>query len=362
MGRLWSAFREWLGLRGRLREEYGFHLDRATADLRSLGLSRRAAKRTARVRFGRRNLKIAARELGSDLSGLAYLIRSHRVVASAWLQPAALLTVTILILLLSPEPREILNNVLVRVHRLDMSGAVLLTVDERSAWFAGSIKVPEFKALQSMTTLTRVERYHGSYAWGQAVSRATLPAIISEARRKTGNAGVAAQFMEPRWEVLANPAQSAWLVIAGYGAFLLFRYAFQFGASRRLLWRWLLYGTAVGALHSTASLAVWALTVQIWNQRRFMVAPGLVFALLFTAYLGVGAIQCRYWWIDLRARCPRCFERVVLPLTEGAAESMILTPAVTESVCTHGHGVLVESRWSRAFRPEESPLQSLADL
>jgi hypothetical protein len=362
MGRLWSAFREWLGLRARLRDEYGFHLDRATADLCSLGLSRRAAQKAARVRFGRRSLKAAARELGSDLCGLAYLIRSHRVVASAWLQPAALLSVTVLILLFSPEPRQILNNILVRVHRLDMSGAILLTVDERSAWFPGAITAPEFEALQSMTTLTRVERYHGSYAWGQAVPRATLPAILSETRRKTGNAAVVAQFMKPRWEVLANPAQSAWLVIAGYGALLLFGYAFQFEASRRLLWQWLLYGTAVGALHSAASLAVWAFTVQTWNQTLFTAAPGLVRALLFAAYLGVVAIQCRYWWIDLRARCPICFERMVLPLTEGAAESMIFKPAVTESVCAHGHGVLVESRWSRSFRPEESPLQSLANL
>jgi hypothetical protein len=38
---------------------------------------------------------------------------------------------------------------------------------------------------------------------------------------------------------------------------------------------------------------------------------------------------------------------------------VLLSPLFTESVCIHGHGVLVENRWSRRFRPEESPLERL---
>jgi hypothetical protein len=137
------------------------------------------------------------------------------------------------------------------------------------------------------------------------------------------------------------------------GVFLLSRYALAFGTSRRLLWRWLLYGTAVGVLHATASLAVWAFLA------RFTAASGLAFAALFAAYLGVAAIQCRYWWIDLRGRCPICFERMVLPLTQGAADSILFRPAITESVCIRGHGVLAEGRWARQFRREDSPLEGL---
>lgn len=85
-------------------------------------------------------------------------------------------------------------------------------------------------------------------------------------------------------------------------------------------------------------------------------------AFLFIAWMGVAVMQVRHWWTDLRSRCPLCLERMVLPLTEGAEGSMVLRPAVTESICTHGHGVLVESRWDRTFRPEESPLESFANF
>ena len=349
MRRLLNALTEWLELRSRLREERRFHLDCSAAEFRSRGLTPRQARHAARLRFGRQSLRDAARELGSDLSGLMRLVRANRVVASAWLQPAVLLAVTLLILFLSSDPSAIVNGVLVRVHRVSNPGLIILTVNEPGSRLAGAITIPEFEALQSMTTLTQVERHHGFYVRGHAVAGATPPVIASEARNRTHNARLAAQFMEPRWELLANPAQSAWLIIAAYGAFLLFRYAVH--------WRWLCYGTATGILHAAASLAAWAVVMETRNQTDIA-----HFTLLFAAYLGVTAIQCRYWWSDLRRRCPICFERIVLPLTEGVPESMILRPAVTESLCVRGHGVLVESRWSLAFRPEASPLESLGSL
>jgi hypothetical protein len=39
-----------------------------------------------------------------------------------------------------------------------------------------------------------------------------------------------------------------------------------------------------------------------------------------------------------------------LPLTDGTADRVLLDPAVTESICAHGHGALLESRWIRRFR------------
>jgi hypothetical protein len=221
-------------------------------------------------------------------------------------------------------------------------------VDIGSRWFGDDISGRDFDALQLMTTLTRVERYHGSYAWGQAAPGATQQEILVEARRRTGNPKLSVEFVPPHWELVANPAQSVWLVIACYGAIFLLGYL------RRPLWRWLLYGIGSAALHATASLAVAAFTLQIWNRTSWAVT------FPFIVWMGLAVIQCRYWWIDLRSRCPRCFERMVMPLTAGDAGSMVLQPAVTESICTHGHGVLVESRWDRTFRPEESPIESFA--
>jgi hypothetical protein len=113
MRRTFSALREWLQLRSRVRDERQFHLDRAAADFRSLGLSARAAKKAARNRFGsRRNLRIALAEIGGDLKGLAPMLRAHRVLASAWLQPVALLVAISLLFVLSPAPREMLEGIL----------------------------------------------------------------------------------------------------------------------------------------------------------------------------------------------------------------------------------------------------------
>ncbi|HVW09688.1 MAG TPA: hypothetical protein VHC90_13960 [Bryobacteraceae bacterium] len=348
MRNLGSAIIEWLQLRARLREERRFHLDCAAAELRDSGLTAREAKRAARLRYGHKTRKLAARELGCDLAGLAYLIRTGRVLASPWLAPAGLLCAIALLFLSAPRPRELAGNIVIRLHRVE-TRRVILTPDVGSIWRAGNITGQEFDALQSLTTLTHVERYRGSYAWGQVAPGVTLDAIVSEALRATGNPRLVAEFVPPHWELLANPAQSVWLVIACYGAFLLLCSAPPF------LWRWLLYGIGTAALHAAASLALAAFTPQI-----FVIACTPVLAILVIVWLGLAALQCRYWWIGLRSRCPLCLKPMVLPLTEGVEGSMILHPAVTESICAHGHGVLVESRWSRRFRREESPLESLA--
>jgi hypothetical protein len=356
-----SALREWLELRARLREEHQFHLDQAAADFRDLGLSRREARRSARARFGgRRNLTIALRELGGDLPGLGRLLHAHRVLASAWLQPAVLLTATALIFGLSPSPREVVEGVIVRIRNVDDPGAVSLSVQGRSPWSGGGITPSEFAALRSMTTVTDVGRYRGLYARARAAYGASLPAIQSEARANTGNPNFVVTSISHHTEIAMDPAQSVWVIGALYGVFFLFGYARQFRTPRWLLWRWLFYGLGVVSLHAAASLTVWTFAVQLWNRRQFTLeAGGLSFALLFLAFLGIAAMQCRYWWSDLRQRCPICLDGLLLPLIEGTDDRVLLSPATTESVCAHGHGVLVEGRWSRAFRPQESPLQAV---
>src|SRR5580658_4506601 len=108
MKRAINALSEWMQLRVRLRDEYQFHLYRATEDLRTLGLSARAAKRAARGRLGSgQHRKLALRELGGNWAGLIQMLLVHRVHASPSFQPIALVAVSLLILLLSPSPRLI---------------------------------------------------------------------------------------------------------------------------------------------------------------------------------------------------------------------------------------------------------------
>ena len=37
-------------------------------------------------------------------------------------------------------------------------------------------------------------------------------------------------------------------------------------------------------------------------------------------------MQCRWWWRDLFRRCPICLEGLRLPLAEGTADRVLLSP------------------------------------
>lgn len=341
MGRLFAAIQEWLQLRARVREERRFHLHSAAAELRALGLSSRAAKREARSRFGsRRNLKLALRELGGDAAGFIFLLRVHRVTASLWLQPATLLALIVLILALSPSPRELVNGVIGQPPP-----SVDLGVEFVSAYgpFPWGVTPAEFEALRSMTTVTDLEPYRG-HARGQRSRGSTLEEIQDEARTRTGHLRLWAVPLSGRTELELSPAWTAWVIIALYGVFFLLTHT-----RCTLAGPWLLYGSALFCLHALMSLTAWALAMQLWNRIKWPNAAALAFPMLILACWGAAALQSRYCWNDLRRRCPFCLNRLILPLTNGTADRVLFDPAVTESICAHGHGVLVESRWIRRF-------------
>ncbi len=343
MSRALSALREWLQLRSRLAEERRFHIEQAAAEFCGAGMSRRAANRKARVRFGgHTNLKVALRELGGDFPGLVSLARAHRVFASAWLQPLFLLATVALILLLSSAPRAVVEGLI---------GTPLASQDRDQMFVAGggrtggAISAKDFEALRSLASLNHVERYQTIYVRARVAHGVTLAKIQSEVRARTGNRRLWVGSLFEQTRLLTGPAEVVWVLISFYVVYLL---------SRPAPARWYVYGFAAALLHAVASLMAWSAAVRYWTA-----GGSLRFGLLFVAYLLLAALQCRYWWSDLSQRCPICLDRLIMPLTEGTAHRILLDPAITESVCAHGHGVLVESRWSRRFRPEESPLGGL---
>jgi hypothetical protein len=154
-----SALREWLQLRGRVRKERWFHIEQAVVEFHNEGMSWRAANRKARIRFGNRgHWKFALRELGGDLPGLAYLLRAHRVAASAWLQPALLIALIALILSSSPAPRVLVEGLIGTPLASDDRDAVFVAGGGRNPWDT-SITPKDFEALRALATLSHVERY-----------------------------------------------------------------------------------------------------------------------------------------------------------------------------------------------------------
>ncbi len=345
MLRALGALREWLELRGRVHEEHQFHLAQAAADYRGLGLSRQEARKKARIRFGsRRNMRIARRELGGDMNGLAYLLRVHRVTASPWFQPGVLVFAILAALLLSPAPREVAEGVLGRTLNRSDRGAVVLSARGPAPLYDG-IPAWELRALQSMKTVTAVQRF-GMDVQARAAQGAELGAIESEARVKTRNRSFYAVWISDEPAIRTGPAKAIWAFIAIFGAFFLLRNMRQVGT-----WRWLFYAVGTGVLQALASLTAWAFVVQTCHGSQWSIM------VLFVAYLVAAGMQCRCWWSDLQQRCPICLDRLVLPLESGVQDRLLLNPATTECVCAHGHGTLVTSQWSRQFRQQECELQ-----
>jgi hypothetical protein len=155
---------------------------------------------------------------------------------------------------------------------------------------------------------------------------------------------------------LMGPAQAIWTCI-GVLSLLISTDSLKHVASRT----WLAYGAIILSLHGLASMMAWGVAMQFWSQIRWRNDGWAVsvFVVVFGVYSAVSWLQYRAWWRDLRRRCPVCLERLRLPLTEGTPDRVLLGSSSTEWVCIHGHGVLKENRWSRSFRPEESPLEQL---
>ena len=359
MRRASGAVREWLERRARLYGERRFHLEHAAADFRALGLSPREANRNARVRLGnRKHFKAALRQLGGDVRGLGDLLRAYRVGASPWLQPALLLAAIVLMLFLSPSPRALVEGVIGTPLGSEEREQVFLAAEGGTA-LERAISERDFDRLRTLATLNGVERYEGIYARGHAVRGVTLAAIQAQVRARTGNRSIWAGWMFSQTRIVTGPAKVVWLLMSFYIVVALHR-CMHFRAKGR----WLGYGLAVAFLHALASLTGWALAVQRWNWAPSPTAgaAGVILSLLLVTYLLTASIQSWYWWSDLRQRCPVCLDRLLLPMTEGTANRVLLWSAVTESVCAHGHGVLVESRWSRRFRPQEAPFRGLVRI
>ena len=357
MLRVIDALHEWWQVRARVREEYQFHIEQAEAEWRTIELSRRQARRAARRLFGtRRNWANALRELGGDLPGLGRLFMAYQVAASPWIQPAALLASIAMLLLISPDPRAVLEGVAGQPFTRDERATVFLSVQAPNLSYRG-ISSSDIQLIRSIPGLGGIERYHVTHARARVTPGFQLAAIQSQVRAITRNPNIRVVPLFELTALATGPARALWSLV---GFVLLFLFGARIFKPRRV-WRWIAYGLFVLVLHSVGAMMAWALTMQIWNRVpwRSDGAAFLAFVGLLLGYVGAATVQCWCWWRDLHHRCPICLEGLRLPLTEGTTGGMLLNPISIESVCIHGHGVLVENRWSQRFRPQESPLDRL---
>jgi hypothetical protein len=342
--RVFEAFREWLELRRRLRDERRFHLERSVADLRALGVSAREAKRIARSRLGRRShARSAIREIGGDFGGLLQLLRAYRVPQSIWLRPFALLAALAVMILVSPSRWLLVESIAWRPLHSEPSPMIYFSVP--APWPVSSgLTDREFDAVGSLPDIRGLERFRVVDGRAYAAPRANPATIEAEARAVSGNSRLSVKSDFDRKRLGMGPAVVTWVMASLWMLFSL-------RGLRRGGVRWLVYASSLGLLHILASLTIWGLALQLWSLMPSPagLASGLTYAALLVGYMLSVALHCQGWRRDLSQRCPVCLECLFLPSTEGTTERMLLGTAVTESVCAHGHGTLIESRWDRRF-------------
>jgi hypothetical protein len=104
-----------------------------------------------------------------------------------------------------------------------------------------------------------------------------------------------------------------------------------------------------------AGAVSWVLGIQIlasrsWGHDGLQGLSLLGFLFGFIAMLYVAMSR---WWIDAESRCPDCLRLPGMPESRGKPHDVLLEPREIESICFRGHGVLLQSRWSRRFQAGE---------
>jgi len=126
--------------------------------------------------------------------------------------------------------------------------------------------------------------------------------------------------------------------------------------SHRSHWRAAVYGTGMLFGLGLVWCICWVTSVGILLHARWgcdLVQGAALIVLLFGySMLGYGVL--RWWWHDLKSRCPCCLRLLGMTQHRGKAQDVLLEPLEIESVCLYGHGQAKESRWRREFECDTS--------
>ncbi len=119
----------------------------------------------------------------------------------------------------------------------------------------------------------------------------------------------------------------------------------------RKQWRLCLYALILlGGLAIIGGIC-WISGLQILLSRSwgFDIAQGGALGAFVLAYWWAAYFAMKFWWRDLERRCPSCIRLPGMPESRGKELQLIVDPLEVESICLHGHGLAVESRWRRTF-------------
>jgi hypothetical protein len=120
-------------------------------------------------------------------------------------------------------------------------------------------------------------------------------------------------------------------------------------------WRLPLYSLALLAEMMVAGSVVWATGMQILLARSWGAdgIQGMALLLYLVGYAWGAWWALGMWWRDVDRRCPICLWLPGMPEERGKECDVLVEPREVESICLHGHGLAIESRWRRRFESDK---------
>ncbi len=117
--------------------------------------------------------------------------------------------------------------------------------------------------------------------------------------------------------------------------------------------KWRLCVYAASTLLSMALLGgvCWVVALQFLLSEPWAsdILQGAVLVIFVAAYLWTTYAAWRFWWRDVKRRCPLCLRVLGMPEVRGHEHNFLLDPREVESICFNGHGAVTESRWTCRF-------------
>jgi hypothetical protein len=134
-------------------------------------------------------------------------------------------------------------------------------------------------------------------------------------------------------------------------------------ATPKLRGYWRAWVFAVGTLFLVVALdaVLWATGIQLVMEKRWFsdALQGMAIVSFPFTFVGWAFVTMRLWRHDLLSRCPACLRRLGLSDVRGNPSDLLIAPLERETICLHGHGANIESRWGHAFETDRFTASSL---
>jgi hypothetical protein len=123
------------------------------------------------------------------------------------------------------------------------------------------------------------------------------------------------------------------------------------GLIPRAGWRLCVYAASVLIAVAFAAAVCWITVLQVLFARTWAHdgIQGLALIAFGFGFAGMLYMATHLWWADVERRCPVCLRVPGMQEERGKFHHVLIEPLEVETICLHGHGLILKNRWLRHF-------------